>query len=439
MVQKKKCWLLLCMVVCLSSCDSDHGEKIASFEQQQSHVIPIDEAISHLADFMEDVNYPSRATKSLSIENVEVVTNDISKSLTRSVSNMSPSVDTLLYLINFDDNNGFAVLAADDRISEVVLALTERGSISPSDFDFSSLDISAIRQEIPNFNLYNSEDDDYYIGAREEMDIETMSGIIWGFAQGETGGGGGGSGIMNTGWEDYVSVAPMLETAWHQHSPFNDRVHSVLNGPTPAGCVAVALGQIMAYNEYPSISDYFNNTDITWDDIKTVCPKDDRGNSGTYKGQTGAGYLMALVGSLCNMLYTTEWAFATPEAARGCLAYLGYNNVNKKNYYDLTSITEMLDNGKPVFIGALPSWHNTEGHAWVIDGYRKQRRTVNGSYEYRTYLHCNWGWNGNCNGYFLSNMFETSHAESYDYTSGNNMDTSYNFWFRILTYNLPNS
>lgn len=49
---------------------------------------------------------------------------------------------------------------------------------------------------------------------------------------------------------DYVR--PMLTTKWHQQSPFSDRTP----GNYPAGCVAIAVAQIMAYHEYPR--DYCN-------------------------------------------------------------------------------------------------------------------------------------------------------------------------------------
>ena len=46
----------------------------------------------------------------------------------------------------------------------------------------------------------------------------------------------------------------------------------------------------------------------------------------------------------------------------------------------------------------------------MIDGYliaykyNPKKRTS----DTHDYLHCNWGWGGNCNGYFLTNNFNTS-------------------------------
>lgn len=54
----------------------------------------------------------------------------------------------------------------------------------------------------------------------------------------------------------------------------------------------------------------------------------------------------------------------------------------------------------------------------------------------RKLLHCNWGWDGDCNGYFYSGAFDTQSPEKYD---GNynrtNFDAKYNV--EILPYVHP--
>lgn len=58
------------------------------------------------------------------------------------------------------------------------------------------------------------------------------------------------------------------------------------------------------------------------------------------------------------------------------------------------------------------------GHAWIVDGYIHQecrgRRT--------DYLHCNWGWHGDKNGYFLAGVFDSDSPafdDTYNTRSGN--------------------
>lgn len=66
------------------------------------------------------------------------------------------------------------------------------------------------------------------------------------------------------------------------------------------------------------------------------------------------------------------------------------------------------------------------GHGWVVDGYMSQKETTwyyettypyslyRTDYRYRTYISCNWGWDGGCNGYYLDGAFNP--ATNYNYT-----------------------
>lgn len=84
------------------------------------------------------------------------------------------------------------------------------------------------------------------------------------------------------------------------------------------------------------------------------------------------------------------------------------------------------------------------GHAWILDGYSRHEVTrkiyvsnpnynpniiYNPEPQYildRTevrdtkLLHFNWGWDGNCDGWFSYGCFQTNNAETYDDTTENN-------------------
>ncbi|MCR5312239.1 MAG: C10 family peptidase [Bacteroidaceae bacterium] len=50
------------------------------------------------------------------------------------------------------------------------------------------------------------------------------------------------------------------------------------------------------------------------------------------------------------------------------------------------------------------------GHAWVVDGYIDQiKNGVN-----TKYIHCNWGWNGNLDGYFQSDYLNADNGVRFD-------------------------
>ena len=86
------------------------------------------------------------------------------------------------------------------------------------------------------------------------------------------------------------------------------------------------------------------------------------------------------------------------------------------------------------------------GHAWVIDGYRHQEGldALGNVKSTRTLLHCNWGWDGQCNGYYSSNIFSLCYgAKEYEdpieeyYQGDDKKDRYYNWWFRIITFEKP--
>lgn len=69
-----------------------------------------------------------------------------------------------------------------------------------------------------------------------------------------------------------------------------------------------------------------------------------------------------------------------------------------------------------------------DGHAWVVDGYIDQVKNNKES----KYVHCNWGWGGNENGYFLSNALNAEESPIYndDVTSSTR---SSNFRYKLKT------
>ncbi len=95
--------------------------------------------------------------------------------------------------------------------------------------------------------------------------------------------------------------------------------------------------------------------------------------------------------------------------------HAGYKNVNKISYYDEQAIKNMLVNKKSVFITAFAA--PFQAHAWVIDGYLKQKRivtkknisddsVVSTREQSREFLHCNFGWGNRpyYNGYYVSTI-----------------------------------
>lgn len=110
----------------------------------------------------------------------------------------------------------------------------------------------------------------------------------------------------------------------------------------------------------------------------------------------------------------------------------------------------MLRNDCPVLIGALVSLEQHHdfwgGHAWVIDGYHKEIEKwyyADDNTLYKTvtnyYVHCNWGWNGDLDGWFTSGLFDTTKEKEYDSENNSSYHRNYSWWRRVITYDKPNN
>ena len=90
-------------------------------------------------------------------------------------------------------------------------------------------------------------------------------------------------------------------------------------------------------------------------------------------------------------------------------------------------------------------------HCWNIDGYKIQERILttktyrNGVFvetttktESREMVHCDFGWGGNSNGYYVSGVFKLGDPSvEKDHGTVHNKDTNYNNYLHVVTYDKP--
>lgn len=204
--------------------------------------------------------------------------------------------------------------------------------------------------------------------------------------------------------------------------------------PTKAGCVALA--QIMTYYKHP---DSFTVTHtpmlyeqtLYWDYIleHRYTEAENAGNCDQCTTTGGHHLIASLIrqlGEYLQMVYGVKVSGCDSEFAKGALQTFGYTCGNYQSYSN-NLVNSSIFNGKLVYMrGGISS---DDGHAWVVDGYRKITITVQ---EYikpdsspvwieqsctvtsDTYNHINWGWDGDSNGYFLSNVFNTAAPSQLD-------------------------
>lgn len=416
----------------------------------------------------------SNERKRYSINNVHTF---IASQSTRSNS-VVDIPDTLVYIVNFDDD-GYAILGAQSDVSPIY-SITESGVFDVEKFE------NAINYEVANNIITNEEYEKRLAEELAHMDEEEFYSTDEDFAYSLTASSLVADIVSSPVIIDPTPVTPpapepdyprvidtdtiryvefldyypqMMTTKWHQDSPFNNKCKDDDGEICPAGCVVIALAQIMAYHEYPK-NTKFNGIVVDWDVVKMY------NNQYTYLNESPiAKQLSNLCYGLgspdnCDVNYTPSGSSAKTRRAKLTLKNYGYKDVDRRygfNDKNQQKAIEMISQNKPLYIDGS----RTGGaHAWVLDGYLKRRVVTeviihysNRPTEVEVYygstqqlVHCNFGWGGTHDGYYvLRNSFNTEER----YIDIDDINIEYNIEdpnitkhrhyqrnFDIITYNL---
>jgi len=324
-------------------------------------------------------------------------------------------LDTLFYIVNFENKKGWAILSADDR-TVPIYAVIDEGNMRPDEL-FKDDNLGFISMIDNSVGLLLHDVVDYKPSEKlDRIDITPDPA----FPQTEL---------------TVKNVKPILKTKWNQNAPYNYRC------PGPyTGCVITATAQIMSYYQ---TFDYFVHTQhgdrrhitLDWTQIMNDCSSDGRFYGSTPKNSSAGdiAWFMAYLGHKMGAEYKTDGTSAKSSKAIEWLDTEGKLNASNLKDYNFNNIRKALDNGnlayangykgKKTFLGITTGY--TGGHAWVYDGYlTTEIKYIGVVIDYSEYLHCNWGWGGSKNGYYLSKVFDTSKAyiedEPDDYNEGRN-------------------
>ncbi len=201
------------------------------------------------------------------------------------------------------------------------------------------------------------------------------------------------------------SSEPLLLSKWNQGSLYNADCPEDVNGPggrVYAGCVAVAMAQVMYYYRFPAQgqgnnsyyhyaygtqSANFGTATYQWNDMVNVV--DASGNS-------AVANLLYHLGVSVEMDYGASGSGAySQNAALALINYFKYqSSVGLEDKSDFTyaqwvaKIVNSIDSKIPLYYHGYDN-QGGGGHAFNLDGYQ-------GS----DHFHFNWGWGGSYDGYF---------------------------------------
>ena len=199
---------------------------------------------------------------------------------------------------------------------------------------------------------------------------------------------------------------PYLTTRWKQTSS-NDGQANAYNyyvsskcdreNRCAAGCVPVAMAQIMHYWKYP-VSRSNRKETYDWSDMPDELRyyrnySQQETNPDYEKERNAIARLLADCGNAANVIYCVSecQSFAWPSDARKArVGRFGYNSratlmvrsMQASSWKD--TIASNIMAGKPVFYAAMNDGPTLEAHAFVCDGYDAGTDM----------FHFNWGWGG---------------------------------------------
>ena len=188
-------------------------------------------------------------------------------------------------------------------------------------------------------------------------------------------------------------VEPLLTCKWSQYYPFNKYTPVISGRTTPTGCVATATAQVMYYHKWPKTrpadyvrtegDDAWKSTTYWWDDMK-----DTAGKMYSRRSEQAVGVFMRDIGNAVRMRYYHKGSDSNLQYACNALRdkfdytvrYLDKDVLPANEFH--SEVMQELSNGYPVLVVGGP-------HAFVYDGYDE-----------RGFIHTNWGWGGESDGYF---------------------------------------
>lgn len=511
---------LLLLLPYISACTNDVIVPDQPITEQQTHphAISIDDALAYLNEFISSENNSRSNHTPRTVKDVHT----IKYQSVRSRSAADIDCDNLLYAVNFDGNQGYAVLAADDRIQDKVIAVIDSGNYSGNKFEFVGEKVTLPEYYFPDYPLsgpgffqleeydnewfINPNTANPYIEAEQDTLVGNFSvdnvgeldenGILVNpndttvidspnaimeylivtyaldqltqtppdettdpiepphheFIQPGNGGNGGGPYLEEiTPWENIEFIEPLLApySIWSQSQPLNNlfpkRRRYLLFGhkrTVPAGCFPMAIAKIMTHFEYPQ-SLTPNGTFVNWSSIKRDHLIGD--------GATSIAALLRFIADGCNSWFFYQGTFTFPGKAKSFMSKIGIGYVQSSKY-DFTTVTRMLKRDRPLIIYAIPGINIFNSHAWNIDGYKIKERTItkkelvstttgyeekiiSTTVEHYDMVHCDFGWHGENNGYYVSGVFNLKDPRiEHDGNDRNKKEYNFNSNIRLITY-----
>jgi hypothetical protein len=317
--------------------------------------------------------------------------------------------DTLMYVFNFENKQGFAIVSASNN-TEGLLAITEKGYFDPDSIS-----------EIEGFNIFIESAKNYVSKAKAQPQNNPQRALHKPLVR------------DSIGYRPGYAVGPYVSVSWGQIFPEGELCP---NGV--CGCTNTSIAQIMSYYEYPSSIALTNPTTgpmnqvLNWTLMKSHQTLHTINNCSTPSTHMSISRLSRELGHLNGSTYnpgvyynatTGTDRFVVPTT----MSTLGYQTGSWTDY-DFSLVKAQIDSTHLCMMSGLDT--SLGRHAWTLDGYHTTEKVVYHleqlglnltwvitGYDlicYIYYCHYNWGWYGNYNGYFSTSAFNSGGGGNYN-------------------------
>ncbi len=411
----KKIRLLFLPLLLLALSCSQEEMLAPSAEQTQSPIT----ASSEMRSIDDAIRIAQQAADAhaANSRNVRQRVDPASVSVITSRNSRSGSTDTLIYAVDFADEQGFALVSA-PLCAEPLISIIEKGSYASSEV-----------QSNPGFK--------YALAASEEYVKRQLAITIQPINP------------KPTWYYDTTTVynkeTPRVQVCWGQGWPEND-----LAPNKKAGCGPVAMAQVLSYFQlptqiiysYPGMEGYKNG--LNWSNInkhkKSMLSENpsDETIADHYKQCSAPelDHLMItrLIRELGHLASCKYESYGTESNYTNVFSVMR-SMLSSKAFKNGTSadnlFKDLKSNNKGVAIVRGDDSESKYGHIWVADAIWEYGTEIKfysmgdeyGDNEYHLIstqggisklIHYNWGWDGYGNGYFLTSVFCPMEGSEYD-------------------------
>lgn len=418
--------LLFFALFALLSCNKNNLD-VPEVIVESNETIPLQAAIKNMEETIKGISFLTKSRNEPIYDMSNVIVLGKSSLVNDTKSGVGIDIpDTLLYVVNFKNSEGFAVLAGDERIRSKVFCITEDGSLQKEDFVFA---LQFLQNETGVDVVSSSEMEDRFVPAL------ILSSALSNLSSAKDDANGGREGGEEGGEIDYDSdypfmteipeqggvpmpspLGPYVLTKWNQSpAPFN--MYTPNNAY--AGCSAIALAQVVPANRYSNTLT-FDGVLCDWDEMEGVhnyMNFQSPTYTGSVSGKEQVGHFIASLGrDYLGLDYGTGIGsvsgLVVGNYLKDAMQQLGYYATLR--YHPSTFSTtmkqityDMLKDGLPVLARGTKA-NSSSGHVWVIDGYK----CVISMFNFGHYFHINWGWGGKRDGYYELGTFNTANGIS---------------------------